>query len=478
MIKIRRKYFALAIVAMSFLWLLPLLYRPWNRLRLPEVLGFALTLSYGVFQWLRSKQRPQPQDCLTPEEISARIEQLTQMLVVERPDRAELLHQRAMLRIAREEWEAAIDDFSEALDDNAKNRRGAHQKVEAYHYRGTALVRLERFEEAKRDLSIAIATLTAFQEAGISAFQKAGISVEIGETLVERADCYLAEGDKELAEKDLRRAIPLLNGEYCVSSRMLFATILEGRGQWQEALEQCDLVLQQVSTSASILTADKLMVTNSVQMTRGRTLLAIDRFEDAVAAFDEVISAMSAAEELDENLKNARLMRAEALLQCGELAKAALDVDLVMEASPGDSHARVLRAMVAAENQQFQVAMDELQEVLKSEPDHLQALLNYAILLTGAHDDSLRDGTRALQVAEKLGSRLGINYWIVLSIQAAAHAELGSFSTAVQLAEQSLEAAPQEEKAGRSRRLDQFRQQRPFRCEPMMTYRRLTERSQ
>ena len=259
---------------------------------------------------------------------------------------------------------------------------------------------------------------------------------------------------------------------------MLLATILERKqSQWQEALEQYDLVLQQVSSSANILTADSLIVASSTQMARGRILSAMHRFDEAVAAFDEAISAMSVAEDLDEDLKNARLMRAEALLHCGELAKAALDVEWVLAASPGDSHARVLRALVAAENQQFELAVDELQEVLQGEPDNLHALRNYAVLLTGAHDDSLRDGNRALDVAEELGSQMGINHWFVLSVQAAAHAELGAFPKAVQLAEQSLEAAPEDEKAGRSRRVDQFRQQRPFRCEPLAANHHQTKRS-
>lgn len=476
MIKIRRKYFALAIVAMSFLWLLPLLYRPWNRLRLPDVFGFVLTLSYGVFQWLRSNQRSRLEECSSPEEINARIEHLTEMLAVERPDRAELLHQRAMLQIAREEWEAAVNDFTAALalEYAPAKRRAANSLIEAYHYRGTALIRLGRFKEAIHDLTLALAANAVYR----TAYPGSEATVEPGETLAERADCYLSQGDKERAEVDLRAAIPLLKEDSLISSQMLLATILEGRGQWQEALEKYDFVLQQVSTSSDILSADNLMVTTSIQVARGRVLSSLGRFEEAVAAFNEVISEMNVAEDLDEDLKNARLMRAEALLHCGKPAKAALDVEMVLEASPGDSHARVLRALVAAENQQFELAIHELQEVLKLEPDHLRALQNYAVLLTGAHDDSLRNGDDALVVAEKLGSQLGNNHWFVLSIQAAAHAELGDFQKAVELAAQSLEAAPEDQKAGRARRLEQFRQRRPFRCEPSATHRPLTEGGQ
>jgi tetratricopeptide (TPR) repeat protein len=260
---------------------------------------------------------------------------------------------------------------------------------------------------------------------------------------------------------------------------MLPATILERKQrQWQEALEQYDLVLQQVSTSANILSADNLMVTASTQVARGRILSAMHRFDEAVAAFDDVISAMSVAEDLKEDLKNARLMRAEALLHCSELAKAASDVELVLAASSGDSHARVLRALVAAENQQFNLAVDELQEALKREPDNLHALRNYAVLLTGAHDDSLRDGNQALDIAEKLGPQTGIDHWFVLSIPAAAHAELRDFRKAVELAARSFEAAPEELKASRTRRLDQFRHHRPFRCEPLAANHQQAKRSQ
>ncbi len=474
MINVRRRQLSLVIIALSFLWLSPLLYRPWNRSRLVDVCGFVIMLSYGIFRFIASGRYRPPRKNWTPQEASDRIKVLTQMLAFESHDRAELLHQRAMLQISQQEWEAAVEDFTEALESVPETPGGAHRQIEAYHYRGTALVRLERFKEAIRDLTVAYAADAAYK----AVLHGRSATVEPGETLAERADCYLAEGDYERAEDDLRSAIPLLEGEYRVNSLMLLATILERKqSQWQEALEQYDLVLQQVSSSANILTADSLIVASSTQMARGRILSAMHRFDEAVAAFDEAISAMSVAEDLDEDLKNARLMRAEALLHCGELAKAALDVEWVLAASPGDSHARVLRALVAAENQQFELAVDELQEVLQGEPDNLHALRNYAVLLTGAHDDSLRDGNRALDVAEELGSQMGINHWFVLSVQAAAHAELGAFPKAVQLAEQSLEAAPEDEKAGRSRRVDQFRQQRPFRCEPLAANHHQTKRS-
>ena len=380
-------------------------------------------------------------------------------------DRAELLHQRALLQISQQEWEAAVDDFTAALECAPEQLREADKLIELYHYRGTALTRLGRFKEALQDLSVAIKWIETYPE-------KAD-SVVLGETLAERADCYLAEGDNTLAQRDLRKAIPLLEGDYLVNSRIQLGGILESNSQWQNALEEYELALTQVSD-----TSEDLRWRASIQYARSRTLYSMDRFDDANAVLDEAITIMTSDEEFADDLKNARLMRADALLHCGELTKSASDVAAVLQKRPDDFYARVIRALIAAEKQQFREAIEELHDVIVQQPDYLPALQNYAVLLTGAHDDSLRNGALALEMAEKLASLMGRQNWFPLSVQAAAHAELGDFPKAIAFAEQSLEAAPEDQKAGRARRLEQFRQRRPFRCESFVSQRPLAERGQ
>ena len=100
MINVRRQQLSLVIIALSFLWLSPLFYRPWNRPRLVDVCGFAIMLSCGILRFIASgRYRPLKKNW-TPREANDRINALTQMLAVEGHDRAELLYQRAMLQIA------------------------------------------------------------------------------------------------------------------------------------------------------------------------------------------------------------------------------------------------------------------------------------------------------------------------------------------------------------------------------------------
>jgi tetratricopeptide (TPR) repeat protein len=465
MINIRRRQLSLVIIALSFLSLSPLLYRSWNRFRLVDVFGFVIMFSYGIWLFVASGRHRLPGTISAPPDTSDLIKALTKKLALERNDRAELLHQRALLQISQQEWEAAVDDFTAALESAPENLREADKLIELYHYRGTALTRRGRFKEALQDLSVAIKWIETYPE-------KAG-TVALGETLAERADCYLAEGDNTLAQSDLRKAIPLLEGDYLVNSRIQLGAILVDDSRWQDALDEYDIALTLVSTAS-----EDLPWRAGIQYARGRILSEMNRFEDATKLLDEAITIMASDEEFADGLKDALLTRADALLHCGELTKSASDVALVLQKSPGDFHARVIRALIATEKQQFREAMEELHDVIVQQPDYLPALQNYAVLLTGAHDDSLRNGARALEVAEKLASQMGRQHWIPLSAQAAAHAELGDFQKAVELAAQSLEAAPEDQKAGRTRRLEQFRQRRPFRCEPLSAHRQQAARSQ
>ncbi len=53
----------------------------------------------------------------------------------------------------------------------------------------------------------------------------------------------------------------------------------------------------------------------------------------------------------------------------GRLTWPGLDIEAVLRANPADLDARVSRTIIAAENQQFQKAGDELKHVLQLDPD-------------------------------------------------------------------------------------------------------------
>jgi tetratricopeptide (TPR) repeat protein len=110
----------------------------------------------------------------------------------------------------------------------------------------------------------------------------------------------------------------------------------------------------------------------------------------------------------------------------------------------------------------------DLQKALQLRPDHLHALTVLARLYATSPKETERNGPQALALAKRGCELTAWKDWILLSILAAAHAECGDFANAVKYARESLEHAPEAEKAGRRGRLQQYEMGEPYR--DMATY--------
>src|SRR5438445_5753738 len=80
---------------------------------------------------------------------------------------------------------------------------------------------------------------------------------------------------------------------------------------------------------------------------------------------------------------------------------------------------------------------------LQLAPDRVHALNSFAWLLATAADDSVRDGKRAVQLAERANALAGNNDPTILHTLAAAYAEAGRFDEALQTARRAMKLASQ-----------------------------------
>jgi cytochrome c-type biogenesis protein CcmH/NrfG len=87
--------------------------------------------------------------------------------------------------------------------------------------------------------------------------------------------------------------------------------------------------------------------------------------------------------------------------------------------------------------------MAEYTKALQIAPENLAALSNLAWLLATSSDATLRNGSEAVQLAERAdsASSRSDNHPTVLRILAAAYAEAGQFAEAKETAQHALEAA-------------------------------------
>ena len=93
-------------------------------------------------------------------------------------------------------------------------------------------------------------------------------------------------------------------------------------------------------------------------------------------------------------------------------------------------------------------ALAHWKKSLEIQPDNLNAQCNLAWILATSPDSSLRDGAKAVDLAENVARRAGHPNPIVLRTLAAAYAETGRFPEAISAAQDALELAKSQRNSG------------------------------
>jgi len=86
-------------------------------------------------------------------------------------------------------------------------------------------------------------------------------------------------------------------------------------------------------------------------------------------------------------------------------------------------------------------AIDQWQEALATQPENGNAASNLAWVFATCPEDSIRDGTRAVELAEKAFRISGGKIPMIYRVLAAAYAESGRFADAVETAQRGADLA-------------------------------------
>jgi tetratricopeptide (TPR) repeat protein len=132
---------------------------------------------------------------------------------------------------------------------------------------------------------------------------------------------------------------------------------------------------------------------------------------------------------------------ADLLMRRGRLPEAIEHSEEALRIRPGDADAQNNLGLAMLQTGNTKRAVAHLEKALESNPGHLNAEVNLAWVLATSPDDSLRNGARAVQLAEDVMSRAGHPNAIVLRTLAAAYAEAGRFNDAIAAAQQGIEIA-------------------------------------
>jgi tetratricopeptide (TPR) repeat protein len=156
---------------------------------------------------------------------------------------------------------------------------------------------------------------------------------------------------------------------------------------------------------------------------------------------DEAIARLQAAIDLRSENGPAHNNLAKALLQKGRPAEAMLHYRKFLEIEPQNVEARNILGTALIQQGHVREAVEQWQEALAREPENGNAASNLAWVFATYPEDSIRDGGRAVELAQKALRVSGGKIPMVFRILGAAYAENGRFSQAIETAQRGAELA-------------------------------------
>lgn len=156
---------------------------------------------------------------------------------------------------------------------------------------------------------------------------------------------------------------------------------------------------------------------------------------------DEAISKLQAAVDLRPENAPAHDNLAKALLKKGQVTEAMVQYRKFLELEPANVEARNTLGTALIQQGHIREAVDQWQEALATQPENGNAASNLAWVFATCPEDSIRDGTRAVELGER-ALRISVGKIpMIYKVLAAAYAETGRFADAMETAQRGADLA-------------------------------------
>jgi protein O-mannosyl-transferase len=171
----------------------------------------------------------------------------------------------------------------------------------------------------------------------------------------------------------------------------------------------------------------------AVQYNFGHALLQIGRAEEAIGHLQRAL-------EIEPGNIAARSDLGGALLRLGRIDESLGQLQKALQLDPNYSPAHANLANTLLQMGRTDEALSHLQKILSLDPHDAEAQKNMAWVLATCPDARIRDGQRAVALAEEANRVEGDNPVMGVTL-AAAYAEVGRFAEAINVAERALQLA-------------------------------------
>ena len=156
---------------------------------------------------------------------------------------------------------------------------------------------------------------------------------------------------------------------------------------------------------------------------------------------DKAIAKLQAAIDLRPENGPAHNNLAKAFLQKGQLAEAMIHYRKFLEIEPQNVEARNILGTALIQQGHVREAVEQWQDALAIEPENGNAASNLAWVFATSPEDSIRNGARAVELAERALHLSGGKIPMIFRTLGAAYAENGRFSQAIETAQHGAELA-------------------------------------
>ena len=181
---------------------------------------------------------------------------------------------------------------------------------------------------------------------------------------------------------------------------------------------------------------------------------------------DKTLDDLTEAIRLDPKNASAYNARADAWVKKTEFDKAIMDASEAVRLSPEFEYAYAIRAAAWAGKRDFEKALSDCNEAIRINPKSGEGYQLMAELLAICPNAAHRNGQKAVEYATKACERTNWKVADCLDTLAAAYAETGDFTKAVEWQTKAISGAVQKDTAEFQERLDIYKSGKPYRDEP------------
>ncbi len=267
---------------------------------------------------------------------------------------------------------------------------------------------------------------TAFLQQGkineaISHFQKAlQINPDYADAHYNLGNALLQKGDVDEAIAQYQRALQI-HPDYVEASYNLGNALLQ-KGDAEAAVAQYQRVLQFNPDNAD------------AQNNLGSALLRKGNVDEAIAHFRRALQANPDDTQACINLGNT-------LLQKGDVNGAIIQYQRALQINPDSLEAHINLGDILLQQNNMDEAIAHFQKALQINPNNAEVQNNLAWVLATCPQAALRNGNKAVELAQRANQLTGNGNPVVLGTLAAAYAETGQFPKVLETAQRALQLA-------------------------------------